>query len=98
MLVNTDRYLLLSGQRNYFYHQKEFYLNEIKRITEIYDRCHFKKKNYKKRLVEIKENMDLEISRLEKEVQYLRDKVKIGDFLFNFFILNEVSTICFFLF
>ena len=38
-LINSDIFLVLSGQRNYFYDQKAYYLNEISRLQELYTNC-----------------------------------------------------------
>ena len=78
LLVNADKFLLLSGQRNYFYHQKEFYTKEIERITDLFEKIRYKKIAYKKRFIEIKDNMDREVERLEKDIEYFREKVIIS--------------------
>jgi hypothetical protein len=43
MLINADRFLLLSGQRTYFYEQKIYYMKEIERLSEIYQKAYHKK-------------------------------------------------------
>ena len=68
---------MASGQRNYFYEQKENYLNQIDKLTSLYDKNRFKKKFYKKRCKEIQENADVNIERLEKDIRYFREKVII---------------------
>lgn len=83
MLVNADRYLIVSGHRNYFYDQKNYYLGEIKRISEMYDKCKFKKKSYKKNCKEIAGNLNSNIERLEGDILYFRDKVNLFFLKFN---------------
>jgi len=75
LLINSDIYSIISGHRNYFFEQKQFYSAEIKRITELHQKIVYKKNKYKKELKEISSNFDLERQRLEKELQYFRDKV-----------------------
>lgn len=77
-MVNADRYLIVSGHRNYFYDQKNYYLSEIARISELYENCKFKKKSYKRSLKDMQAQMEREIGRLEKDIQYFRDKVLIN--------------------
>jgi hypothetical protein len=38
MLVNADKFLLVSGQRNYFFDQKAYYQSEIDRLTKMYQK------------------------------------------------------------
>ena len=76
MLINTDRFLILSGQRNYFYQQKNYYLNEINRIGNVLDKANHKKKKYKKILLEERDNTDRQIKRMEMDILYFREKVK----------------------
>jgi hypothetical protein len=76
LLVNADKFLLLSEQRNYFYHQKEFYTFEIDRISKLYEDKRFKKREYKKKYIEVRNNMNREVERLEKDIEYFREKVK----------------------
>ncbi len=83
VLLNADRFLLVSGQRNYFYQQKEYYLEEINRIGNILDKVKYKKKHYKKKWTEDCAEKDLEISRLEKDIIFFREKVKIFIFSYN---------------
>jgi hypothetical protein len=75
LLVNSDRFLIVSGQRNYFYSQKQFYLNEIDRLNELYQKVYFKKRDYKKKMQESQTEMKRSIELLEKELKNLRNKV-----------------------
>ena len=78
LLVNSDIYSIISGHRNYFYEQKAYYINEIARVTQLYEKVNFKKSKYKKEIKEISTNFDREKQRLEKDIQYFREKVKIN--------------------
>ncbi len=75
-MINADRFMIISGHRNYFYDQKNFYLSEISRISDLMEKAKYKKKEYKKLKVEIEIQMEKELGRLEKDIQYFRDKVK----------------------
>ena len=46
VLVNSDRFLIITGQRNYFFQQKENYKNEIVTLSNIINRNNIEKKNY----------------------------------------------------
>lgn len=49
----------------------------------MFEKSRFKKKNYKKKFKEVKENMDREVDRLEKDIQYFREKVSL-------FFINKI--------
>ncbi len=68
-------FLITSGHRNYFYDQKNYYLTEIGRISDMYENAKFKKKSYKRSLKDMQGQMEREMMRLEKDIQYFRDKV-----------------------
>jgi len=69
--------MVVSGHRNYFYDQKNFYLSEIVRISDLMEKAKYKKKNYKKSTKDMQTQMDREIAKLEKDIDYFRDKVII---------------------
>lgn len=46
----------------------------------MFEKCRFKKRNYKKKLKEVNENMEREVARLEKDIHYFREKVKLNIF------------------
>ena len=75
MLVNGDRYMIISGHRNYFYDQKNFYLSEISRISQLMEKAKYKKRSYKKLNEELKIQTERVVGRMEKDIQYFRDKV-----------------------
>lgn len=76
-MLNADRFSIASGHRNYFYDQKTFYINEIQRISELMEKQKYKKREYKKLTVDIKIQMERETERLEKDIEYFREKVII---------------------
>lgn len=86
--MNTDRFLIVSGQRNYFYQQKDYYIGEIDRITDLFEKSRYKEIDSARKYKEIKENMDHEVERYEKEIKFLREKVI---FLNNFKINLRVD-------
>jgi len=75
LLVNADRYLIVSGLRNYFYDQKNYYLNEISRITALNENSKFKKKSFKRNLKDMQGKLEKETERLNKDIKYFREKV-----------------------
>lgn len=75
LIVNTDRFLLVSGQRNYFYEQKDYYLDEIQRLKELFEKNKHKKHEYKMKCKEIQTNMDSLELRLENDIKYFRERV-----------------------
>ena len=77
MLINADRFLLVSNQRNYFYEQKHFYQSEIERLTGLFQKAYHKKKSYKVRLDEKEMEIIKRVEPLNKEIQFLRSKVSI---------------------
>jgi Tfp pilus assembly protein PilO len=77
MLINADRYLLVSGQRFYFYEQKKSLQSEIERLNELYKKYYYKKKMQKVDLAELKEKMAKMVSRYESEISGYKSRVKI---------------------
>lgn len=75
ILINADRFLLVSGQRSYFYQQKDNYIFQIEKTRELFEKCRVKKKHFKKINKEIKALMSSEAVRFEKEISFLREKV-----------------------
>ena len=49
MLINADRFIMISGQRGYFYEQKEFLSLEIERLNNLYKKNYYKKREWKKK-------------------------------------------------
>jgi hypothetical protein len=48
---------------------------EIQRISELCEKVKYKKRNIKKTLIEKNAQMDREMARLNKDIDYFRDKV-----------------------
>ena len=67
--------MIISGHRNYFYDQKNFYLSEISRISQLMEKAKYKKRSYKKLNEELKIQTERVVGRMEKDIQYFRDKV-----------------------
>ncbi len=76
-MINADRYIVVSGQRNYFYGQKSVYLTEIFKLKKLLEESKRKKRNYKNSSVLIQEQMDKQVARLEKDIDCFRAKVII---------------------
>jgi hypothetical protein len=67
-LVNADIFLLISGQRGYFFEQRLYFQNEINRLQELYQKYAFKKKKWKDEYTMLRHNSDRTINRLELEI------------------------------
>jgi len=67
---------LISGHRNYFYQQKDYYVGELNRVTDLYDKTRFNEAEISKKYKELKENINSDVERYEKEIKFLRDQVK----------------------
>ena len=76
MLINADRYLILSGQRTYFYEQKIYYMKEIERLSEIYQKAYHKKRSYKKKFKEVQTDFQRQMELYKQEIGYLRERVR----------------------
>lgn len=75
LLINADRFLLLSGQRFYFYEQKKYLQAEIDRLNELYKKYYYKKKNQKEQILKLKEEITKSIGKYEMELNYYKNKV-----------------------
>ena len=71
-LVNSDRFLLISGQKAYFFEQIEYYKRELIRLETLYNKFHFKKKFYKDKYIEKDNEVNSITSRFENEILELR--------------------------
>lgn len=76
-MVNADRYLIISGQRTYFYDQKQYYLNEIDRLTKIFEKAYFKKRKYKSKSEDLEKDILKFTSKYDADIEYLRKKVNL---------------------
>lgn len=77
--------MIVSGHRNYFYDQKNHYLNETQRISDLMEKAKYKKRAYKLSNKEMKGQMETEVARLEKDIQYFREKVIFKQLIKNIF-------------
>jgi hypothetical protein len=75
MLINSDKFLIASGQRNYFFEQKQYYMREIERLGLMFEKKNFKKTHYKKNMKELEIKFETEKMRYEKELTFLRDRL-----------------------
>ena len=80
LLLNSDILLLLSGQRNYFYDSKKFFINENNRLTELINHKQ-KRKLYYKNLYKKKEfEFDNERRELIQKIDMLKVKMNFLTF------------------
>ena len=75
LILNSDMYLILSGQRGYFYEQKKFYLSENRRLANVVNQKQMRKKYYKELLQEHKILYQREKDKHEEDVNFLRDRL-----------------------
>lgn len=75
MLINSDRFLISSNQRSYFYDQKAYYLQETARLQSLYEKAYYKKREYKKNFKTLKESHEDIIRKFEREIMYLKQKL-----------------------
>lgn len=68
LLVNSDIYLLLSGQRNYFYEQKQYYINEIDNLKANYIKVSDEKTELGYKLNSLLKENGLTLDRLNNEI------------------------------
>jgi hypothetical protein len=75
VLVNAERFIVASGQKNVMYEQKFQFQKEIERITILYNKNYFKKKEWKKNyklkqqeMINCIKNYELEIKKLKEIV------------------------------
>ena len=73
--MNVERLLEASGQKDFLFKQKNFLQNEIDRINDLYKKNFKKKKEWKVKFVTLNEDyMDLK-SKLEEEIELLKNRV-----------------------
>lgn len=75
MLVNSDRFLLVSNQGSYFNGQKELYKYEIKRLNELLEKTREKKRAYKKQFKDLTILKEETCNKLESEILYLKQNI-----------------------
>jgi hypothetical protein len=74
-LVNADRFLLVSGQRGYFYEQKKNLMIEIERLNDLYKSYYYKKKEWKKKYIDKEEENVKKVNKLEQELNLYKNRV-----------------------
>jgi hypothetical protein len=74
ILVNADVFLLISGQRNYFYDQKVYFMNEIERLQQLFQKNKNKKREWKKKFQESELYSRNSVIKLENELFLYREK------------------------
>ena len=72
-LINADIYLLISGQRTYFFDQRRHFMDEIERLTKLYTKYKAKKYEWKQKYVDQGEIFQGTVARLETEISHLRE-------------------------
>jgi hypothetical protein len=75
LLINSDRFLILSGQRSFYTEKSTILQREIERLNDLYKENYFKKKEYKKKFLDKEIQMVKVVGKLEKELEIYRAKV-----------------------
>jgi hypothetical protein len=75
LLINADRFLSISGQKNYYSDRMENMQKEIERLISIYNKNYYKKKEWKSKYLELEQRSNKETSRLQKELNMYKSKV-----------------------
>ncbi len=76
-MINADRFLMISGQRGYFYEQKNFFQQEVERLNEMFKKNYYKRQKWKNKYYELNNELIQTKNKLEKEIESLREKVKL---------------------
>lgn len=83
LLANSDIFLILSGQRSYFYDQKEYYLNEIEKLKKQYTYIFEEKRNIQLKYFETDLQLKISTERMSNEIEELRKMImtdyKVGE-------------------
>jgi len=75
-LVNADSFLLISGQRSYFFEQKIYYLREIARLEKLYTKFRIKKHDYKRQWLDKCLEFDHMVNKMKNKIEELNTIVK----------------------
>jgi hypothetical protein len=67
---------MISGQRGYFYEQKNFFQQEVDRLNEMFKKNYYKRQKWKNKYYELNNELIQTKNKLEKEIESLREKVK----------------------
>ncbi len=68
---------MISGQRGYFYEQKNFFQQEVERLNEMFKKNYYKRQKWKNKYYELNNELIQTKNKLEKEIESLREKVKL---------------------
>jgi hypothetical protein len=74
ILINADVYLIISGQKNYFFDQKTYFISEIERLNKLFKKTLISKNKWKNRFREADSANTNRIFILEKELFNYREK------------------------
>ena len=75
LLINSDRFLIASGQRTFYSDKNSVLQLEVERLNSLYKSNYFKKKEWKKKFIEKEKDMEKTVNKLEKELENYRKKV-----------------------
>ena len=67
---------MISGQRGYFFEQKIFFQQEVERLNELFKKNYYKRMKWKSKYAELNNDLIQTRTKLEKEVEFYREKVK----------------------
>ncbi len=76
-LINSDRFLLASGQKNYFFQQREHLQSEIDRLQTLYYKFHFKKNMYKDKWIESQNESNALIVKYTTQIEEFKRIVSV---------------------
>ena len=77
VLINLDRFQIISGQKNSLSQHKKTMNQEIDRLEIIYKKNYFKKREWKQKFKEKDVEMKRAVMRLENEIQKYQERVII---------------------
>lgn len=77
VLINLERFQLISGQKNFLTQQRQKLALEVDRLNILYKKNYFKKKDWKQKYIEKDKEIKSLINRYENEIQKYQKRVKI---------------------
>lgn len=78
VLVNAERFIIASGQKNIMHEQKFQLHKEIERLTILYNKNYFKKKEWKRSYKQKQLEMGNTIKFYEMEIKKMKENVKFN--------------------
>ena len=75
VLINLDRFQVISGQKNFIIQQKKNFNSEIERLSTLYKHNYFKKKEWKQKHKEKENEIKNMIIKFEKDIKKYRERV-----------------------